>query len=146
MHRYIDVSRAARLAGVSRAEIQRLVADSSLATFEGKIEYAALVNVFPEIKDSRSSMVEIVSQIKEDAVRKKTNSQGGGGKPSMATLQHQVDDLRKDLDYYRQRADDYRSILLELRPKLESLQQKSEHKQHIQTIINWFVHKTRGLW
>ena len=91
-------------------------------------------------------MVEIVSQIKEDAVRKKTNSQGGEGKPSMATMQQEVDNLRKDLNFYRQRANDYRSILLEMRPKLESLRQKSEHKQHIQTIINWFVHKTKELW
>lgn len=146
MHRYIDVSRAARLAGVSRAEIQRLVAEKSLVTFEGKIEYGALVALFPEIRDSRNSMVEIVAQIKDDAVSKQTNSQSSSGKPNAAALQHEVDELRRDAHYHRQRARKYRAILMELRPKLESLQQKSEHKQHIQTIINWFVHKTKEFW
>lgn len=146
MHRYIDVSRAARLAGVSRSEIQRLVADKSLVTFEGKVEYEALVELFPEIKDSRSSMVEIVAQIKEDAVGKTTNSQSSGGKPDSTALQHELKELRRDLHFHRQRAGEYRSILVELRPRLESLQQQSEHKQQIQTIINWFVHKTKELW
>ena len=91
-------------------------------------------------------MVELVAQIKEDAVGKKTNSQGGDGKPNAAALQHEIEELRRNLHYHRQKAREYRAILVELRPKLESLRQKSEHKQQIQTIINWFVHKTKELW
>lgn len=146
MHRYIDLSRAARLAGVSRTEIQRLIAERTLSTFEGKVEYGELVRVFPEIRESRSSMVEIVSQIKEDAVGKSTSSRDSRGEVSAAALQHEIDELQKDLEYYRALARKYGSILLELRPRLESLQKKSEHKQHIQSIINWFVHKTKELW
>ncbi len=144
MQRYIDLARAARLAGITRAELQRLIADHTLSTFEGKVEYRELLALFPEI-GSASGMVEIVSQIKEDAVRKPSHSELRG-RDSPASLKAERDQLRADLAYYKRQSQHYRQILLELRPKLEKLQQHSEHKHRIQTIINWFVHKTKDLW
>ncbi len=146
MHRYIDVHRAAKLAGVTRGEIQRLISENSLNTFEGKVEFGELIKLFPEIEQSRSSMVEVVAQIKEDAVAKAIRERPGYRTTDPRVLRQECDQLAADLAYYQALALRYKRILVELRPKLEALREKSEHKNLIQTIINWYVHKTKEFW
>jgi CDP-4-dehydro-6-deoxyglucose reductase len=77
MDQLIDVNRAARLAGVTRVEIQRQIASGLLQTFEGRVKMSDLVGLYPEIDESRSYMLEVVSQIKEDAVGKAVRRRDG---------------------------------------------------------------------
>lgn len=146
MQRFIDVTRAAKLAGVPRAEIRRLIAVQTLTAPGGKICYDDLIRVFPEIEHSRVAMVEIVSQIKDDAIVKGTHMHSTGQPTDFKALRTELLQTRQDASYYRQLSGKYKQILIELRPKLAALQEKSEHKHRIQAVIDWFVHKTKELW
>lgn len=143
--RYLDVARAAKLAGVPAREITRLISENRLPSFEGKISYHDLVIVYPEIGASRTKMVEITGQIKEDAIMKAVNERPGYKFRDLEGVLEQCRQLQEDLAYHQQQARKYKEILRELRPKLEQLQEISEHKNRIQSIINWFAHKTKGI-
>jgi hypothetical protein len=143
---YLDVDRAAKLAGVPDYEIERLISANRLPTCEGKVAYQDLILVFPEIDTSRSKMVEITGQIKDDAIAKATRERPGFKFRDLESVLAQCRALQEDLAYHQELARNYKQILQELRPKLEQLKEKSEHKHRIQSIINWFTHKTKGIW
>ncbi len=144
--RYLDVDRAAKLAGVSRDEIQQLISSNRLPSNDGKVSYQDLLLVYPEIGTSRSKMVEITDQIKDDAILKATQERPGYKYRDIESVLEQCRALQEDLAFHRERARHYKHILQELRPKLERLQEDSEHKHRIQSIINWFIHKTKEIW
>jgi len=144
--RYLDLDRAAKMAGVPAKEIERLISTNRLPTSDGKIAYEDLVLVFPEIDHSRSRMVDITEQIKDDAILKAIHERPGYKFRDIESVLAKCRELQDDLAYHQQLARNYKSILQELRPKLEQLQETSEHKHKIQGIINWFTHKTKEIW
>ena len=116
-----------------------------MPTFEGKVSYPDLLIVYPEIGASRTKMVEITGQIKDDAILKAVHERPGYKFRDLEGVLEQCRQLQEDLAYHQQQARKYKEILQELRPKLEQLQEVSEHKHRIQSIINWFSHKTKGI-
>ena len=70
MNRLITVSRAARLAGVTRAALQKRIRGGELTTFEGMLDVADLLQVYPQTETEDNSMIERVDQIMEAAVSK----------------------------------------------------------------------------
>jgi len=70
MDRFADIRRAAKLVGVTRGSLQRRIDNGEITTQDGMVEMHELIRVFPELDKSRSSMVEVVDQIKDDAIIK----------------------------------------------------------------------------
>jgi len=64
----LSLSRAARLAGVSRADLQRRIRQGEISTFEGQVALADLLRVYPSISLEKTGMLEEVERIKQDAV------------------------------------------------------------------------------
>ncbi len=146
IQRFLDIPRAAKLAGVPRSEIRRLINEQVLTASDGKIQYDELLRVYPEIRRSPSAMLEIVSQIKDDAISKSPHDGSCKQNMDLNIVAAELNRSRQEAIYYRELAGKYKQILKELRPKLATLQQKSEHKHRIQALIDWFVHKTKELW
>lgn len=65
-HRF-SLSRAARLAGVSRAVIQLKISRGELLTFEGEVDPKDLLRVFPDIELESNTELDRVNKIKENA-------------------------------------------------------------------------------
>jgi len=64
----LSLSRAARLAGVTRAELQRRIRRGEIETFEGQVAVSDLLRVYPSVSLEKTGMLEQVEQIKADAV------------------------------------------------------------------------------
>lgn len=136
-NRLLDIARAARLAGVPREEIQRLIAAGKLEAFEGKIDIANLTKLYPEIEGRPAGMLEFVSQIKEDAMWKSPFP----GPQDAASLRGEVGQLRTEVSYHKQQADDCRRILTDVRGMLLDLQEKVDQKQRVRAVIMWLERK-----
>ncbi|MFV1992932.1 MAG: 2Fe-2S iron-sulfur cluster-binding protein [Acidiferrobacterales bacterium] len=67
----LSVSRAARLAGVSRAVLQAKISRGDLFTFEGKVSPKDLLRVFPNIDLVSNTEIDRVTRIKENAFGKR---------------------------------------------------------------------------
>lgn len=68
MTELLSLSRAARLAGVARAELQKRIRRGELTTFEGDIAISDLLRVYPEVSLERNDELERVEHIKAAAV------------------------------------------------------------------------------
>jgi CDP-4-dehydro-6-deoxyglucose reductase len=77
MSQLLSVSRAARLAGVSRADLQGKIRRGELETFEGKIDADDLLRLYPQVSLERDPAVERVEQIKSSAGPRKRYTDGG---------------------------------------------------------------------
>jgi len=67
MSQLLSLSRAARLAGVSRGELQARVRDENIETFEGKIAVDDLLRAYPEVDIHSDPVLERVALIKARA-------------------------------------------------------------------------------
>jgi CDP-4-dehydro-6-deoxyglucose reductase len=68
MAQLLSLSRAARLAGVTRAELQRRIRNGELTTFEGEIDIADLLRVYPSVSLEKTGKLEQVERIKAAAL------------------------------------------------------------------------------
>ncbi len=67
---YLSLSRAARLAGVTRAELQRRIRRGDLDTFEGAVAVSDLLRLYPAVSLSNDEALDRVERIKSDALPK----------------------------------------------------------------------------
>ena len=142
----IDVTRAAKLAGVPAAVIEGLIKAESLPHHKGMIEYSELAREFPELDHSKGSMIEIVSQIKDNALIKALKMRPGYRNTGLASVKQELKQTQEELEYYKRQYNRYKNVIIDLRPRLERLKENSEHKNRIHAIIVWFVHNTKELW
>ncbi len=68
MTQLLSLSRSARLAGVTRAEIQGRIRRGELTTFEGEIAVSDLLRVFPQVSLDNDDALERVQRIKAAAL------------------------------------------------------------------------------
>ena len=64
MTQLLSVSKAVRLAGVSRRKLQKKIGSGELPTFEGKVRIEDLLRVFPRIDLDADPTLEQIAQIK----------------------------------------------------------------------------------
>ena len=68
MPHHLSLSRSARLAGVTRAELQRRIRLGDIETFEGEVIISDLLRVFPQVRLDRDKGFERAEAIKDAAV------------------------------------------------------------------------------
>jgi CDP-4-dehydro-6-deoxyglucose reductase len=79
----LTLSRAAKLAGVTRSQLQETLRDSGLNMFEGKIAVGDLLSLYPEIDLDRDPVFERIERIKETARPKREYSNGWVPQPDV---------------------------------------------------------------
>lgn len=141
MKRLLDVSRAARLAGIPTEEIQRLIAQGCLSASEGKVDMGELTALFPEIEQRPMSMLEVVSQIKDDAVFKASDERT----QDRASMRAEIQQLRTELAYYKGQVENFRRLLTDVQGSLCQLQEKVDQKQRVEAVVKWLQHKMKEL-
>jgi CDP-4-dehydro-6-deoxyglucose reductase len=76
MPQLLPLSRAARLAGVTRSELQKKLRDNDIEAFEGKITVNNLLAIYPDADLESDPVFERIQQIKADARPKRDYSDG----------------------------------------------------------------------
>jgi CDP-4-dehydro-6-deoxyglucose reductase len=120
MAKRISLSRAARLVGVKRGTLQQKIRAGELATFEGEIVLADLLQAYPDAQVEDSSMLERVEQIIEQATF--INPEHIARRPDNVALTSRVMSLSRELARHRRQLHGYRRLTAELADKLDALQ------------------------
>jgi CDP-4-dehydro-6-deoxyglucose reductase len=76
MPQLLPLSRAARLAGVTRGELQNRLREQNIETFEGKITVSNLLALYPDADLESDPVFERIQQIKADARPKRDYTDG----------------------------------------------------------------------
>lgn len=116
MTQLLSLSRAARLAGVTRSELQKRIRRGELTTFEGEIAVSDLLRVYPEVTLEQSGDLERVERIKANALPK--SHQGDGALPSSQVLISRLKSLSEVLVEKATALEAAEAILAELDARL----------------------------
>jgi CDP-4-dehydro-6-deoxyglucose reductase len=116
MTQRVSLSRAARLAGVTRAELQRRIRKSELTTFEGELDIADLLRVYPSVSLEKTGKLEQVERIKADALPRSHDADTA--LPSPEVLVARIRSLGAALARKAAQADAQAALLTELRERL----------------------------
>jgi len=127
MARYVNVAKAARILGVSRARMQDLIRTGELQTFEGQVDVQELRNKFPGLAFNESSpIVERTRIIKDTAFGERIQKLV---EPPSDVLKAKIRRLSVDLNVERTRARDFQGIIEDLLEKLSEMQELSNDSQ-----------------
>lgn len=142
----LELDRAARLAGVPEEEILQDVDNGFLHVVRGKLRLVELRRRYPDIDDRRSTMVEVTQQIRWDAQRKglaRKVSQSQGAK--YTELKDAYAQTKRDERFFRDKHEDYRAVILQLRNMVVDLEKRLEPKQRpfAKAILSWIDKKVR---
>jgi CDP-4-dehydro-6-deoxyglucose reductase, E3 len=136
----LPVSRAAHLAGVSRQELQRLILQGELHTFEGRLDLDELKGCFPQLAMDDSSEFQRVALIKQSAFGRRVQATVA---PDLDDLERRLHKRETDLAIARARLERYRGVVEGLCRHLTSLQAEAttEQREILGKINNWLVEK-----
>ena len=120
MSQLLPLSRAARLVGISRGEIQARIRRNELATFEGMVRVSDLLRTFPETRLVDDSAIERTERIKANA---SPRTDQGAKLPSAEVLARRVTELSRDLTEAKDETHHYTNLMNELGEQLDNLRQ-----------------------
>ena len=137
MPQLLPLSRAARLVGVSRGELQSRIRNNELATFEGKVLITDLLRVYPEIDMNTSPMLERVEQIKAAAMPKVL--QEGYGLPPSDVLLSRLEHLTHVLVEMKSNLNRQSELLQSMAQRLKAVNgmQAENLRGEIQQLYEW---------
>jgi CDP-4-dehydro-6-deoxyglucose reductase len=138
MPQLLTISRAARLAGVTRSALQKKIRNSELSTFEGDIAITDLLRAYPETKIDDTSMLEKVEQIKAEAFK----NRGRREEPALPTpevLVARLTTLSKELIEVKSELKRYFELLETLTQKLGDTEKTDDanRRTSIQALQEW---------
>ena len=119
MTQLLSLSRAARLAGVTRADLQKRIRRGDIKTFEGEVAVSDLLRVFPSVSLEKTGMLEQVERIKADAVPRSYDADTT--LPSPTVLLSRIKSLSEALVQKVALVDAQDELLDELRRRLDDI-------------------------
>ena len=140
MEERLGLAKAARLAGVSRSELQEHVESGELETFEDKVRLEDLRALYPDVVVEDESMLHKMADIKEEA----RQHRGDDHEPTTPEeLAQQLGQARQELSHYKTRIRELESLTGDLIGMLEDMagQGESVSRSQLETVINWSRHR-----
>ena len=119
MTQLLSLSRAARLAGVTRSDLQKRIRRGEITTFEGEVAVSDLLRVYPEVTLEQSGDLERVERIKANALPK--SHQGDGALPTAQVLISRLKSVSEVLVEKATALDAAEAILAELDARLATM-------------------------
>ena len=146
MSRLVTISRAAKLVGVSRGNLQRRIRDGEIESFEGMVDLATLSDHFPKAKLEDNSMLERLERIIENAARKARTHKTSSLPPDMETLATRVNILSDELVSSKLEISIFYNILDKLKSKLNTLaKEEPEAANAIRNLQSWLLSEVESI-
>ena len=145
MTRLVTVSRAAKLAGVSRGNLQKQIREGNITSFEGMVDLEQLAQRFPSVNFETDSLIEKLEQIIENAsVRARSNKLQMP--PDMETLATRVNILSEELVESKLEISIFYNIFDKLKTKLNALaKSEPEAAKAIRDLQSWLLSEVESV-
>jgi len=111
----LNLARAARLVGVSRGVLQRLIASGQLPSFDGLVDFEDLQRQFPDATLTDSGAFETVSRIREEAFARRVQE---FVLPSQEVLAQRLMAQSIELAQVRRHLQAYHELVVQLRERI----------------------------
>ncbi|MGD9386566.1 MAG: 2Fe-2S iron-sulfur cluster-binding protein, partial [Thioalkalispiraceae bacterium] len=139
MSRLVTVSRAAKLAGVSRGNLQKQIREGAITSFEGMVDLEQLAKQYPSVNFEADSLIEKLEQIIENASIRARSSKLQVP-PDIETLATRVNILSEELVESKLEISIFYNIFDKLRAKLNALASaEPESARPIRELQSWLL-------
>ncbi len=142
MSQFLSLSRAARLVGVTRSELQRKFQLGELIAFEGMITLDNLLAAYPDAQLEDNTEYSRCLFIKERAFGKRVFERV---MPDVETLVSRVNELSKELTLSQAQVKQFNALLERLRGKLDEIENQDEASTRttIGTLKYWLADEVK---
>lgn len=132
---FLSVSRAAKVVGVSRTEIQDKIRSGILTTFEGQVSFDNLQSAYPAVCLENNTDVDRMRRIQASAIDKNMINSMTDEK----VLRMEIYRLRRDLDSTTEQLHLYKRVTSELRNRLMGMQESCTQRQKLmlRALLGW---------
>lgn len=118
MSQLLNVSRAARLVGVTRGALQTKIQSGDLAAFDGMVSVVDLARMFPAVKLEDEGIFERVTKIKEESFGRRVRERM---LPSQDVLAQRLFEQSSELTDVRAHLQRYHALAIRLEERLQEL-------------------------
>lgn len=141
MEHHLNISRAAKMVGISRRQIQRDIKAGNLDVFEGDVTVNSLLQFYPQVKLDNERELERVERIQQQAVFKVQMD----SLPSERILADQLNKLQTKYLESERKVAEYEALLMESKMRLELMQKDCDRKQKqtLTAFIGWMMNQYR---
>jgi len=137
MGQRIGVARSAQLLGISRHELQRLIRNGELRSFDGDLDYDDLKRRYPRLSLDDSPALERAYFIQKSAFSRRVRDTVV---PDRDTLEIQLSKHMTELAVQKARAERYHDVLEAMMGHLAELQQSDDERcRSIATQLNGWL-------
>jgi len=123
MENMISVSRASKLLGIKRSELNEQLRASNISTFEGMVDFEEVKSIAPAISLCESEIIDRVRIIRDNTSKLLKGDAEEQSREQLATKVHK---LTTDLLVETRTVEHYEQILVTLARKLGDLQTSGE--------------------
>ncbi|GAO37708.1 ferredoxin [Sulfuricella sp. T08] len=138
MPQLLNLSRAARLVGVTRVALQKKIKDGALVSFDGMVAAEDLLRVYPDVQFEDNTAFERVAQIKEKAFGKRVFERI---LPDKEVLAARLTGLSKELAETKVSLSQYQAIVDGLEKQLRAWDNGGEEMQAAAASLRMWVHQ-----
>lgn len=132
MSQLLSLSRAARLAGVSRRVLQKKIHDGDLTTFEGMIAVEDLLRLYPATELSHDTEFERLERIKATAYSRRVREHL---MPSAEVLSARLNELGQELAYAKTQVAHSHDLLQQVLDRLAAGEDRQSLEEWLKSIL-----------
>ena len=148
MEKFLSISRAAKLVGISRGALQKKIHDNELTSFEGQVSIDDIERIFPDAELEDNHLLEDLERIIESSLKK-----ARGEKlakllmPDVHTLSSRLSNINAELVKIKKENQGYKNIFNQLQQKLEleSSTDNEKLKSYLKSFENWLSNELVSL-
>jgi hypothetical protein len=145
MQHHLNISKAAKLVGIGRRQIQHDIKAGHLDVFEGDVTVNSLIQFYPQVKLDNERELDRVKRIQQNALYKVQLD----SLPSERVLADQLNKLQVKYHDAERKVQEYEELLMESKHRLEMMQKDSDRKQKqtLTAFIGWMMaqyHQSHG--
>lgn len=118
MSQWLNLARAAQLAGVPRGTLQRMIGAGQLASFDGLIDAAELLRAFPQLKLEDAGLFEKVARIRDEAFGRRVRERM---LPSQEVLAQRLYAQGQELADLRRLVQAYHALVVDAQARVAAL-------------------------
>jgi CDP-4-dehydro-6-deoxyglucose reductase, E3 len=140
MTQTISLSRAARLVGVTRSELQKKIREGELPSFDGSVTLDDLLTSYPDAQLEDNTEYARVTRIKERAFGKRVYERA---LPDIEVLAARITEMSRALSNAETRVTHYNILLDRLQKRLKEIEKRctKEDKGIMSELKSWLKHE-----
>ena len=137
MEHRLNASKAAKLAGIGRRQIQKDIKAGVLDVFEGEVTVKSLMRQYPAMEMHNMKEIKRVARIQQRAACKVSTD----FLPADQVVVDQINRLQTKLDDSLMKVADYEELMFEMKDRLEVMKGNCDRqqKQTLAAFINWMM-------